>query len=215
MLLFGKALFSILKERRKISVTGSYTIHRFTWHSYSITLGLVVVSLILSSCGTTIPEPRYVTPTVKKTSPPAPAAKQLVPEGWADITSRSKQPQIKLWLVNRDYSATMVLRELYVDSATQKILQKEAMNLIATISLRAKVPESDPDYRVTRVPEMVDVKRNFASYAYSEKGLLRRVLLLKKQNRILEIELMQEQQNAEFDPLTEDLFLFAKKIYER
>ena len=205
----------ITKERREMFIAGHNKIDNFLASSYRISLGLAIASAFLSSCGTTIPEPRYAAPSIKKPSQQLPAAKQLLPDGWADITSRSKQPQIKLWLVNRDYSATMVLRELLADSATQKSLLKEDMNLIATISLRAKLPENDPDYRVTRVPEMVDVKRNFTSYAYSEKGLLRRVLLFKKQNRFMEIELMQEQQNVEFDSLTEDLYLFATKIYER
>lgn len=139
----------------------------------------------------------------------------LLPEGWADITSRSKLPQIKQWIVNRNYSATMVLRELQTDSSTFGDLMKEELNLIAEISLRGKVPQDDADYRVTRVPTVIDEKRKFSSYAYSEKGLLRRVVVFRKQNRFLELELIQEQSGAQFDGLTEDLLEFASMLYDR
>lgn len=109
----------------------------------------------------------------------------------------------------------MILRELQIDSSTQKTLFNEEMNLIATISLRGKVPDNDPDYRVTRVPSLIDVKRNFSSYTFSEKGLLRRVIVFKKQRSLMELELLQEQLNAEFDDLTNDLVTFATTLSER
>jgi len=137
-----------------------------------------------------------------------------LPDGWADITSRSKQPQIKQWLINRDYSGTMVLREFQGDAATLRQLMAEEVTVAAGISLRAKVPENHPDLRVTRVPTVIDQKRNLVSYAYSEKGLLRRVVVFRKQGTIMELELMQEQSSAEFDGLTNDLVAFAVLLYD-
>jgi hypothetical protein len=109
----------------------------------------------------------------------------------------------------------MVLRELHADAATTKVLAGEEMNIIASISLRSKVPENDPDFRVTRVPAVIDMKRNFSSYAYTEKGLLRRVVVFRKDAALMELELMQEQSAAEFDALTNDLVTFATRLYER
>lgn len=109
----------------------------------------------------------------------------------------------------------MVLRELQADSATQQLLFREEMNLIATISLHGKVPENNPDFRVTRVPSMIDGKKNLSSYAYTEKGLLRRVVVFQKQNKLMELELMQEQSSADFEALTSDLIAFAVTLVDR
>lgn len=176
--------------------------------------GLVLISLALSSCFSTIPEPKYIAP-VKKTAAPVPVSRPYLPDGWADITSKAKRPEIKLWLINRDYSGTMVLRELQSDSGTVKSLQSEEINLVAAMSLRSKIPENNPDFRVTRVPSVIDLKRNLASYVYTQNGLLRRVVVFRKQGTILELELMQEQAAAEFDALTNDLVSFATTLYER
>ncbi|MFA6438464.1 MAG: hypothetical protein WCX28_04095 [Bacteriovoracaceae bacterium] len=174
----------------------------------------IVAMFFLSSCFSTIPEPKYIAPPKPAVSH-ASVSRSYLPEGWADITSKAKLPQIKLWLVNRDFSGTMVLRELQPDAGTQQILLFEEINLIATMSLRSKIPDSNPDYRVTRVPAVIDMKRNFSSYAYTEKGLLRRVIVFKKKLAILELELLQEQSVAEFDTLTNDLVTFATTLYER
>ncbi len=109
----------------------------------------------------------------------------------------------------------MVLRQFHTDSSTQKSLVKDDMNIVTNISLLSKLPENNSDYRVTRVPEVIDMKRNFFSYAYSEKGLLRRVIVYKKQQQYFELELMQERSSAEFDVLTNDLVTFAVTLYER
>lgn len=175
---------------------------------------LIIASLILSSCFSPMSEPRYH-PAPKNTAAPAPVNRPFLPDGWADITSRAKQPQIKLWLINRDYSGTMIMKELLPDAETQKTLQAGEMNLVATMSMRMKIPENDPDFRITRVPTVIDMKRNIASYAYTQKGLLRRVVVFKKQESILELELLQEQPSAEFDALTIDLVNFATTLYER
>ncbi len=103
----------------------------------------------------------------------------------------------------------MVLRELQTDSSSQKIAKNGELIIAANISLLSKIPDNNSDYRVTRVPENIDTKRNFLSYAYSEKGLLRRVIVFKKQLQLFELELMQERSSSEFDELTNDLISFA------
>ncbi|MFA6456468.1 MAG: hypothetical protein WCW40_06555 [Bacteroidota bacterium] len=172
-------------------------------------------AIVFSSCSTLVTRSNGNAPAVKKNGIITPAYRPILPEGWADITSKSKQPQIKMWIINRDYSATMVLRELQADSETQKVLLNEDINLIAGISLRTKIPENNADYRVTRVPAVIDMKRNLSSYTYTEKGLLRRVVVFKKKDVLVELELMQEQASAEFDVLTNDLVTFATTLYER
>jgi hypothetical protein len=179
---------------------------------------MTILGFLLSSCSSSIPnsEPRTNGRSIKKNGTPTTTiAKQFLPGGWADITSKSKQPQIQYWLVNNNFSATMVLRELQADSLSQKFLEKEDLNVVANISLLSKLPENNSDYRVTRVPAVIDEKRNFFSYAYSQKGLLRRVIVFKKGQKLFELELMQERASAEFDELTNGLVTFAITLYER
>ena len=179
-----------------------------------MTLPLSII--FLSSCSSTLPisEPRYTPKPIRKTNSTV-VAKQFLPDGWADITSKSKQQQIKLWAVNRDYSATLVIKELYVDSVSQKKLLSEEMNVIATISLHSKVDEQNSTFRVTRVPVIIDTSRNFSSYVYSENGLLRRVVIMKKLNKLFEVELLQEQSSVEFESFTNDLLALVTKWYEK
>jgi hypothetical protein len=161
---------------------------------------------VLSSCSSSLPEKKYIKPAPQKD---AVVVRQFLPPGWANITSKSNRTEIKYWLVNRDFSATMVLRELQTDSSSQKIAKNGELIIAANISLLSKIPDNNSDYRVTRVPENIDTKRNFLSYAYSEKGLLRRVIVFKKQLQLFELELMQERSSSEFDELTNDLISFA------
>ncbi len=185
-----------------------------TLATIALFLIISIVMLMLSSCSSSIPPSKRPAPVAKKNVPSA-IAKPLLPEGWADITSRSKQPQIKQWIVNREYSATMVLKELQTDSLTLRELMKEGMNVVAEISLRGKVSQDDADYRVTRVPSMMDGKRKISSYVYTERGLLRRVAVFVKQDRYMELELMQEQSGASFDELTGALLEFAGMVQDR
>lgn len=179
---------------------------------FSINCVVVICVLIfLSSCSSSFPEPKYNKPSAKKNIV---TAKQFFPTGWANITSKSKRPDIQYWLVNREYSATMVLREIQTDSSTQKILRNGELSNVANISLLSKIPENNTDFRVTRVPTNIDAKRNFFSYAFSEKGLLRRVIIFKKQRQLYELELIQEQASSEFEELTNDLLMFAVTLYE-
>ena len=133
-----------------------------------------------------------------------------------EITSRSRSPQVRRWIVFRDYSATIVVRELQMEPAVRAQLNKEGMLRTAEISLRGKVSADDADVRVTRVPSVTDAKRNFVSYAYSEKGLLRRVLVMKKGETYLEAELMQETAGSiPFEDLSDALSSFAVMLAEQ
>ncbi len=201
--------------RREIPMIKNSNKLRFLVYHFVAALGMTILGFFLSSCSSSIPQSRTFAPQAKKTLPPVSVVKQFVPDGWADITSKSKRPEIQYWLVNRNNSATIVLRELQTDSSSQQSLMYEDLNVIGNISLLTKIPDNNPDYRVTRAPVVIDSKRNFLSFAYSEKGLLRRVIVFKKQQKYFELELMQELTSAEFDELTNDLVTFAITLYER
>lgn len=209
---------SSLSFRRVLRIALRREISMMEWTKKSRfldTLGMTIVGLFLSSCSSSIPLSKPAAQPFKKNTPDAVVVKQFLPEGWADITSKSKQPQIKYWLVNRNNSATMVLRQIQTDSASQKSLMNEDLNVVTNISLLSKLPENNSGYRVTRVPKVIDTKRNFFSYAYTENGLLRRVIIFTKQQKLFELELMQERSSSEFDELTNDLVTFAITLYDR
>ncbi|MBI2429399.1 MAG: hypothetical protein HYV29_11510 [Ignavibacteriales bacterium] len=155
------------------------------------------LSFIFFSCASTKPLPKF-----SKQSPKIPTAQQQLPDGWADITEKSKLPAIKKWFVNRDYSATIVLKELQSDDSTRKTLALEDICTAARISLQLKVGEFAGERRVTRIPERIN--GSSCSYVYEEKGLLRRVIVYKNGKGFFELELMQENQSVDFERLTTD-----------
>lgn len=169
---------------------------------------------MLASCSSAVAPPKRTVPITKKI-PTASAARQQLPDGWADITSRSHRPQIVQWIVHREYTATMVLKELHADPETMREVLKEGMNCAAEISMRGKIPPDDSDIRVTRVPAMADGPRSISTYVYSERGLLRRVAVFEKKGRLMELELMQEQSGASFESLSEAHLQFARMIQDR
>lgn len=138
---------------------------------------------------------------------------QQLPDGWADITDKSKLPAIKKWFVNRDYSATLVLKELQSDDSTRKILTREDLCAVAKISLQLKVGEFASERRVTRIPEKMN--GGSCSYVYEEKGLLRRVIVYKNGKGFFELELMQENQSADFETLTIEQLSVLKMLLNK
>ncbi|MEW5797898.1 MAG: hypothetical protein AB1728_02720 [Bacteroidota bacterium] len=168
----------------------------------------VVSSMFLFSCSSTKSVPKY-----SKQKPVQQVMQERLPDGWADITDKSKVPAIKKWFVNRDYSATLVLKELQSDDSTKKALAQEDICTAANLSLHLKVGEFAGERRVTRIPERLN--RTTCSYVYEEKGLLRRVIVYKNGKGFFELELMQENQSADFETLTNEQLSVLKVLSKK
>lgn len=168
----------------------------------------IVSLLFLFSCSSTKSIPKY-----SKQKPVQQVVQQQIPDGWADITEKSKASAIIKWFVNRDYSATIILKELQTDDSTKKILMLEDLCTVARISLQLKVGEFAGERRVTRIPERVN--RTSCSYVYEEKGLLRRVIVYKNGKGFFELELMQEKQSADFETLTTEQLSVLKVLSQK
>ena len=136
-----------------------------------------------------------------------------LPNGWADITDKSKLLSIQKWFVNRDYSATIVLKELQADDSTRKILMQDDICIAAKISLQLKVGEFAGERRVTRIPERTNGVS--CSYVYEERGLLRRVIVYKNGKGFFELELMQENHSADFELLTNEQMNMLKVLNQK
>jgi hypothetical protein len=97
-----------------------------------------------------------------------------------------------------------VLREFQADDSTRGKLFDEEICFIANISLQLKTADESPLKRITKVPELLNESKGLCSYVYEERGLLRRVIVFRKQNKIYESELIQENSSKSFDELTSD-----------
>lgn len=165
----------------------------------------MMLGYLLVSCSSTKPLPRY-----SKQPPKHVVSQPQLPDGWADVTGKSKLPSIQKWFVKRDYSATIVLKELQADDSTRKILLQEDICTAAGISLQLKVGEFPGERRVTRIPERIN--GTSCSYVYEEKGLLRRVVVYRHGKGFFELELMQESQSTDFEALTNEQLGLLKVV---
>lgn len=175
---------------------------------FFVALGMATCGLLFISCSSTAPLLKY-----SKQSSKQPVVRQQLPEGWADITDKSKLPAIKKWFVNRDYSATIVLKELQTDDSTRKILTQEDICTAARISLQLKVGDFAGERRVTRIPERINGAS--CAYVYEEKGLLRRVIVYKNGKGFFELELLQENQSANFETLSGEQLGVMQTVFKK
>ncbi len=171
---------------------------------------VVAAACLLFSCSTTQTVPRYTKRAVSAS--PSSQSTIILPEGWEDITSRSNVPSILLWIVNQDYSASMVLKEFHADDSSKNILLKEDACFTANISLRLKLADDSVQRRITRTPEVVSILGDACTYVYEEKGQLGRVIMYAKRNKIYELDLVQENSSKPFDELTADQIALIKEL---
>jgi hypothetical protein len=171
-----------------------------------VSVAAILAMFFFVSCTSTQPLPRYLQTPVPLQSEHA----SLFPDGWQDLTDRKTIPSVQLFLVNKDFSAAIVLREFQMDDSTKKILFLEDICTAARISLQLKIDEFPGERRVTKVPEYLS--DSACSYVYDEKGLLRRVIVYRNTIRFFELELRQEQASVSFEPLTKDLFEVMKVL---
>jgi hypothetical protein len=59
-----------------------------------------------------------------------------IPQGWFSSAEDTLAPSLMVWLIKEDFSATIVLKELKLDSLTVQHVKKEGLELLARISLR-------------------------------------------------------------------------------
>ncbi len=176
-------------------------------------LALCLVQFFFESCSPSKLQSRSET---TDQSPPVAASNQLpLPEGWTDITSRSQLPQIHLWLVNIDDSATMVLKELNTSDSELITQSKNDPCFLANISLQLKIADGSNNKRITRTPAVIDSIKNICGYVYSESGLLRRALVFENHGKLFELELFQENIGVPFDVLSSNQLQVVKTLLEK
>lgn len=142
--------------------------------------------MVLAGCSASIG-------TRVKSVPEPPLSRSIAPPGgWIDATDKALSPDVEYWLMADDRSASMILKELRSSVPGVSPASNESVVTLAHISLRLKLAVLGNGMRVTQVPAMFDANPAYAVYAYSEKNLLRRVLVFRKRSRLYELELAQE-----------------------
>lgn len=168
-------------------------------------VGAAIWMIILAGCSTTAPVPKHV--------PEPPLSRSIpVPGGWMDVTDRALSPDVEYWLLAGDRSASLLLKELHPSRPIGALSPDESILTIANISLRLKLAELGDNLRITQSPVPFESDRTFAVYAYSEKGLLRRVLVFRKRSRFYELELVQEREEEALSTHLAAQITFAESV---
>ena len=163
---------------------------------------VIICSVVFLSCASTKPIPRKNKKPI--TSQAISKTDFVFPDGWIDITASSKISSISLWLVRQDFSASIIFKEIQTDASTRKIFFNEDICVAANISLRLKMADESPRKRITKVPELSTEIKGSCMYVYEVQGILRRVIVFRKQNKIYESEMMRENSSKSFEELTID-----------
>jgi hypothetical protein len=128
------------------------------------------------------------------------------------VTDKALSPDVEYWLLAGDRSASLLLKELQPSKPVGAFSPDESILTIANISLRLKLAELGNSLRITQIPVPFAPDKAFAVYAYSEKGLLRRVLCFRKRSQFYELELAQEREEAVFSTFLAAQITFAESV---
>ena len=147
------------------------------------TLLLIFLSLLVCSCGTSIPyKPDSPMQTTRFTARDG-AFSASVPQGWI-VSDDSIAPELSAWLLREDLAAGIAIRELHPDKMTQERISHEGMKLLASIS--AGFHENAA---VTVEPKEFDMRgRKYCSYELDKGANRQRLVVFQSGNRYFECE---------------------------
>jgi hypothetical protein len=142
-------------------------------------LTAMVLILAIAGCGSSettsesIPESGYryraAAPLTERTVETL--AKDLsvrCPEGWKETVDQKNAPNIILWLVRDDYSASISFTPMQMNPALYKTLKKDGLMAVAKASLSMKKDNARDTVSVVQPPERFHIgTREFVAYEYS------------------------------------------------
>ncbi|MBW7889101.1 MAG: hypothetical protein H3C35_12210 [Bacteroidetes bacterium] len=171
-----------------------------------------VFLLQFSHCSSTEPKsaPRSTDSPKPKIIIPEPLP--LYPPGWMDITAASRFTGMLYCLSSDSLSGFITLKEFFADKNSAAALAKENIQVLGNISLRLKIAERNSERRITRTPYLYGNDEQFSSFVYSDNGLLHRVVLFTKEEKIYESEVYQENLSANFNLLSEHQLIFIERF---
>lgn len=93
------------------------------------------------------------------------------PNGWMETMDLKNAPQIVLWLVKEDYSASISFTPIAMDPALYTTLKKDGLRSVAKVSLNLKKDYAQDSLKVIQETEYFRLNnRDFAAYEYSAGG---------------------------------------------
>ncbi len=114
--------------------------------------------------------------------------KGLVPQGWFSSRDDSLTPTLAAWLIKDDYSASISIRELFLDPITTRQVQNEGLEFLARISMgfhSERLTEKSPAWQ----PTTFEMKgRKFCHYEILTKQSQSRVVVFSAGGRYYECE---------------------------
>jgi hypothetical protein len=91
-----------------------------------------------------------------------------VPQGWFNSTDSNVAPGLLLWLVKKDYSASLTLTELQSDEIGNKQIIMDGLETLATISFSLKKERSQQPIQMIGTYEMFTLgEKEYCAYEYS------------------------------------------------
>jgi len=112
-----------------------------------------------------------------------------VPEGWFDTSSGQDSTRSLVWLVRRDYGATIAVREIVLDPEARRQLSGDRERMIAELSLG--LAAGNPSTLVLTPLEAVSVPRG-DGYAFEQAntatGDTTRVVVFGTDGRVFEVQ---------------------------
>ena len=100
-----------------------------------------------------------------------------VPQGWFYASQDTLGQGLAAWVVREDFGAALAVKELHPDALTAKRIQKEGLNLLASMSLSFQ-SAGKKKLEVDLYPKEFTIKnRKYSGYEFSEGATHKRVVV--------------------------------------
>lgn len=112
--------------------------------------------------------------------------KGKVPLGWFISADDTLAPSLSVWLLREDINATMIVRELIVDSLTAARIKSDGLELLAVLSAGYQGLKIGSD--IINLEEYSLAGEKYCSYEAGAENDRRRVVVFKARGRYYECE---------------------------
>ncbi len=102
----------------------------------------------------------------------------LLPYGWFATNNNSNAKLFLFWLIKEDYSGSITLQEIYLDTSIQGRIKSDGLKLLAEISNGFKKESSD-DYFLSKEPELFMMNgKEYWAYEYYADNTSKRIRVI-------------------------------------
>ena len=109
-----------------------------------------------------------------------------VPQGWFYASQDTLGAGLAAWVVREDFGAALAVKELHLDALTIKRVQKEGLNLLASVSLSFQ-SGGKKHIEVELYPKEFTIKnRKYSGYEFNEGITHKRVVVFSAGGRYFE-----------------------------